>query len=67
MGLRHLKLYLDPKGLLEAENGARGIPAALILGPDGAPLGFREGAAEWDSHEMIGRLGQLAARSRRSD
>ena len=67
MGLRNLKLYLDPKGELEAQIGARGIPATVILGRDGALLGFREGAADWDSAEMIDRLGQFAAQSARPD
>jgi thiol-disulfide isomerase/thioredoxin len=61
MGLRNLKLYLDPKGVVESEIGARGMPSTLILGPDGALLGFWEGAANWDSEEMIARLQQLAA------
>ena len=67
MGLRRLKLYLDPKGVLEGEVGARGMPATVILGRDGALLGFREGAADWDSAEMIDRLGQFAAQSPRPD
>ena len=67
MGLRRLKLYLDPKGDLEAQIGARGMPATVILGRDGALLGLREGAADWDSAEMIGQLGQFAAQSPRPD
>ena len=39
----------------------------MILGRDGALLGFREGAADWDSAEMIDRLGQFAAQSPRPD
>ncbi len=67
MGLRRLKLYLDPKGVLESEIAAHGMPSTVILGRDGAPVGFREGAADWDSAEMIDRLNQFAAQSPRLD
>ncbi len=67
MGLRHLKMYLDPTGALESEIGAHGMPSTVILGRDGALLGFREGAADWDSAEMIDRLNQFAAQSPRLD
>ncbi len=63
MGLKRLKLYLDPEGKLEPEIGARGFPTTLILGLDGVPLAYREGAAEWDSDAMVAKLTALAARS----
>jgi thiol-disulfide isomerase/thioredoxin len=66
MGLKRLKLYLDPEGKLEPEIGARGFPTTLILGPDGVPLAYREGAAEWDSDAMVARLEALAARPGRA-
>jgi len=62
MKLTRLKLYLDPKGLLEHEIGSRGYPTTLILGRDGAPLALREGAANWDSDEMVAKLEKLATR-----
>ena len=65
MALKRLSLYLDPDGRLGPEVGARGYPTTLILGPDGAPLAFREGAADWDSDAMIARLDQLAGRGRK--
>jgi thiol-disulfide isomerase/thioredoxin len=64
MALKRLKLYLDPQGKLEPEIGARGFPTTLILGRDGAPLAYREGAADWDSEAMVARLEALAGRSR---
>ena len=67
MRLSRLKLYLDPKGRIEKEVGARGFPTTLILGPDGAPLAYREGEADWDSPEMMTRLETFASRRRRSD
>ena len=61
MGLKRLKLYLDPEGKLGPEIGARGFPTTLIVGRDGAPLAYREGAADWDSDAMAARLEALAA------
>ena len=65
MALKRLKLYLDPDGKLAPELGARGFPTTLILGADGAPLAYREGAADWDSDAMVARLNELAERGRR--
>jgi thiol-disulfide isomerase/thioredoxin len=62
LGLRRLKLYLDPAGKLSKEIGARGMPTTLILSADGKPLSFREGAATWDSEDTIGYLRALQAR-----
>jgi thiol-disulfide isomerase/thioredoxin len=67
MGFTRLKFYLDPKGVIEPEIGARGFPTTLILGADGAPLAMREGAADWDSEEMMARLEKLSERSHRPD
>ena len=62
MGLSRLKLYLDPAGKLKTDVGARGFPTTLILGPDGAPLAYREGETAWDSPDVIAKLDGLAAR-----
>ncbi len=67
MGLKRLKLYLDPEGRLARQVGARGFPTTLILGADGAPLAYREGAADWDGDAMIAKLDTLAGRSRRAN
>ncbi len=67
MGLKRLKLYLDPDGKLGPEVGARGFPTTLILGANGAPLAYREGETDWDSDAMIAKLDKLAERSRRTD
>lgn len=66
LALRRLQLYLDPEGKLGAEIGARGMPTTLILGPDGAPLAYREGAAVWDSDETVAYLQSLAKGARSS-
>ena len=67
MGLKRLKLYLDPEGKLEPEIGARGFPTTLILDRYGAPLAYREGAADWDSDAMVARLEALAGREKRAE
>ena len=67
MGLKRLKLYLDPEGRLAPEVGSRGYPTTLILGADGAPLAYQEGAADWDTDAMIAKLERLAERSRRAN
>jgi thiol-disulfide isomerase/thioredoxin len=67
MGLKRLKLYLDPEGKLAAAVEARGLPTTLILDRDGAPLAYREGAAEWDSDAMVARLEALAQRPARPE
>jgi thiol-disulfide isomerase/thioredoxin len=67
MGLSRLKLYLDPKGALAPDVGARGFPTTLILGANGAPLAYREGEANWDSDAMVAKLDELAERSRRTE
>ena len=65
LALKRLRLYLDPDGRLGPEVGARGYPTTLIVGANGAPLAFREGAADWDSDAMIAKLDELAARGQK--
>jgi thiol-disulfide isomerase/thioredoxin len=67
MGLKRLKLYVDPNGSLAPEVGVRGFPTTLILGADGTPLAWVEGAADWDSEETTARLDKVAERSRRAN
>jgi thiol-disulfide isomerase/thioredoxin len=64
MALKRLRLYLDPDGRIAAEVGARGYPTTLIVGANGAPLAFREGAVDWDSDAMAAKVARLAARGR---
>jgi thiol-disulfide isomerase/thioredoxin len=66
LALHHLALYLDPAGRLKTEIGARGMPTTLILGADGIPLSFREGATVWDSDEMVAYLLALSPAGRRA-
>ncbi len=65
MGLKRLKLYVDPEGKLASAIEARGFPTTLILDRDGAPIAYREGAADWDSDAMVAKLEALAQRPTR--
>jgi len=67
MRLKRLRLYLDPDGRIGPEVGARGYPTTLIVGADGAPLAYREGAADWDSDAMMAELDRLAKRGRKDE
>ncbi len=67
MGLKRLKLYLDPEGKLASAIEARGFPTTLILDRDGAPVAYREGAADWDSDAMVAKLEALAQRPARPE
>jgi thiol-disulfide isomerase/thioredoxin len=67
MRLKRLELYLDPDGKIGPEVGARGYPTTLIVGADGAPLAYREGAADWDSDAMVAELDRLAKRGRKGE
>jgi len=53
IGIRHLTLYIDPT--MKAQRTLRifGLPATLLIGPDGMELGRLIGPAEWDTPEMI--------------
>lgn len=66
LNLKNLKLYLEPARALTSEIGARGLPTTVIFGPGGEPLSFREGAAEWDSDEMVAFIRRLAPRAETS-
>src|SRR5690606_9223074 len=50
-GIRHLAVYLDPRG--EATRGfeARGLPTSLLIDRDGRIVGRLEGPADWNSED----------------
>ena len=59
LGLKKVKIYLDPKSDIGHAFDVRGLPTSIVIGPDGKVLGKVEGAAEWDSVEMYGVLKPL--------
>jgi thiol-disulfide isomerase/thioredoxin len=53
LGLRHLEIYLDPRGALSREFGLGGLPTTLLIDAEGRLVGGLEGPAEWDSEEAL--------------
>jgi thiol-disulfide isomerase/thioredoxin len=56
LGLKKVKIYLDPKSDVGHAFEARGLPTSIVVGGDGKVLGKVEGAADWDSVDMYGTL-----------
>jgi len=57
--LGKLTIALDPKSAATHALHARGLPTSLVVDPDGKVLGKVEGAADWDSDQMIATLKKL--------
>ncbi len=53
LGIRELKVYLDPGGELAQEFGLKGLPTTLLIDAEGRVVGGLEGPAEWDSEEAL--------------
>lgn len=56
MGLKNLKIYLDPQADLAHALHVRGLPTSVILDARGELVGRVEGGAEWDSAAMLAVL-----------
>jgi thiol-disulfide isomerase/thioredoxin len=52
-GLENLGIYLDQKGELSQQLGARGLPTSVLIDRQGQAVGRLEGPAEWDSPEAL--------------
>ena len=59
LGLKKVKIYLDPKSDVGHAFEVRGLPTSIVIGADGKVLGKVEGAADWDSVEMRDALTPL--------
>jgi thiol-disulfide isomerase/thioredoxin len=66
LGLADLGVYLDPKNDLGHAFGIEGLPTSFLIDRDGRIVATLEGAAEWDSAEMLKRLGPYLAAPPRS-
>ena len=53
IGITHLHPFIDESGRAGRDLGAFGLPATILIGPDGRELGRLLGPAEWDTPEMI--------------
>ncbi|HEX6441138.1 MAG TPA: TlpA disulfide reductase family protein [Stellaceae bacterium] len=56
LGLKKVKIYLDPKSDVGHLFEVRGLPTTIVIGSDGKVVGKIEGPADWDSYEMLGVL-----------
>lgn len=58
-GIRTLGLWLDPRGAAARALGARGLPTTVIVDRQGLERARLEGAAEWDTPEMLAAIRRL--------
>jgi thiol-disulfide isomerase/thioredoxin len=56
LDLTALRIYLDPKSAVGQGLGARGLPTTFLLDGEGRIRAQLEGAAAWDSPEMLAKL-----------
>lgn len=59
LGLRNLKIYLDPQSDVGHAFHVRGLPTSIVIDARGRIVGRVEGAAEWDSETMMAVLRPL--------
>jgi len=65
LGLKALRIYLDPSGNAPYTINAFGMPTTLLIDRDGRELGRVIGAAQWDDAAMVSRIkGYLGTRGR---
>jgi thiol-disulfide isomerase/thioredoxin len=58
-GIRHLGLWLDPRGAAQRALGARGLPTTVVIDRKGHERARLEGPAEWDKPEMLAAIRRL--------
>jgi thiol-disulfide isomerase/thioredoxin len=61
-GVRHLGIWLDPRGAAARLLGARGLPTTLVVTRDGREAMRLVGEAEWDAPEMVRLIRAIAGR-----
>jgi thiol-disulfide isomerase/thioredoxin len=62
-GVRHLGVWLDPRGAAGRAWGARRLPTTLIVDRAGREAARLEGITEWDAAPMVARIRALVAAS----
>jgi thiol-disulfide isomerase/thioredoxin len=53
LGLKSVKIYLDPKSAMERAFKVQGLPTSFLIDRKGRVLGRVEGAAEWDAPKLL--------------
>ena len=56
IGVKNLKLFIDPTARLGARFNVVGLPATLLLNRQGEEIGRLMGPAEWDSADAVGLI-----------
>ena len=56
LGLKSVKVYLDPKSTAERAFKVQGLPTSLLIDRERRVVGRVEGAAEWDSPKLLEAL-----------
>jgi thiol-disulfide isomerase/thioredoxin len=59
LGLKALKVYLDPKNAVSQAFKVDGLPTSLLIDRRGRVLGRVEGEADWVSPKMLAVIGPL--------
>ena len=54
--IKHLAIFLDPKGAATTEFGAQGLPSSYLIARDGTIVGKEAGGAQWDDPAMVAKL-----------
>ena len=62
-GVRHLGIWLDPRGAAARAWGARGLPTTLVVDRAGMEAARLEGITEWDAAPMVARIRALVTAS----
>lgn len=62
-GVRHLQVWLDPRGAAARALGARGLPTTVIIDRAGREQARLEGDAAWDAPAFLAAIRRLAGRA----
>ena len=61
IGIAHLRIFIDETMQVSHDLAILGLPATLLVSPNGRELGRLLGPAEWDTQEMIAFLETVIA------
>jgi thiol-disulfide isomerase/thioredoxin len=66
-GIRHLRIWLDPRGAAARALGARGLPTTVIVDRQGREKARVEGDAAWDAPEFLAAIRRLVGAPRATE
>jgi thiol-disulfide isomerase/thioredoxin len=59
LGLKSVKIYIDPKSAVGRAFEVRGLPTSFLIDGEGRMAGRVEGAAEWDSPNIMAIIDRM--------